>query len=130
MASFSAKAQSGTITLKDGDRIPCFVVGIDKDNVFFTIEGEQQKQSVKIVDIDNIDFTEGTYTFDENNKLTVEPRSFYLPKSKYRVENVGTGTYTLHGKPYKGPVLITYLDYAYAGKEYPYGLSGILVKVK
>ena len=39
----------------------------------------------------------------------------YLPKSKYRVENVGPGKFTQDGRTYVGPVLTTYLGESFAG---------------
>lgn len=51
----------------------------------------------------------------------------YLPKSKYRVETVSPGKYTLNGESYAGAVLIDYLGNKYAGDS-PNNLKGKLVE--
>lgn len=129
--SFSLCAQNGTLYSNNNESSPvhCFVIAIDGDNVYYTIEGSDEKQTIKIEDIAEIVFPEGTYTFDEGKKVILKKSSNYLPKSKYEVINVGTGKYTLHGKPYKGPVVVTYNGYAYAGEDF-YKATGILVKIK
>ena len=51
-----------------------------------------------------------------------------MPKSKYSVKNIDTGKYTLHGKPYKGPVITDYLGRIYAGDSWS-TIKGVLVEI-
>lgn len=53
----------------------------------------------------------------------------YLPKSKYKVESVGPGKFTLNGQTYTGPVLTDYLGRSYAGST-PDSLKGELENLK
>lgn len=127
IATTSLNAQNCEIRLKDSPSVSGYLVGLENGSVYYTQEGNDQKQEIKIKDIEEIAFDGVVYVFDENGQYRV--RAGFLPKSKYEVVTAKAGEYTLHGKPYKGPVIITYLDRYLAGKDYS-DIKGILVKVK
>ena len=122
-----AYAQEGTIHLKNYSTISCFVTGYEDGSVLFDIDDESC--SVNISDVESISFDGGAITFDSNNNPVFKKTGGgYLPASKYSVKNVNYGEYTLNGKPYKGPILTTYLNQVFAGDS-PSNIIGIPVKI-
>lgn len=128
IATTSLNAQNCEIKVKKGPVVSGFIVGLENGSVYFTTEGDNQKQEIKIKDIDEIEFSGGVYYhFEEDGSLKAS--AGYLPKSKYEVVTAKAGEYTLHGKPYKGPVIISDFKPALAGTN-TMEIKGVLVKVK
>lgn len=127
MAASSMRAQDCEIRLKNDTHIDGFLVGLENGNVYYTVADNEQKHEIKISEINEIAFSAAVYVFNENGQYKV--RAGFLPKSKYEVVTAKEGEYTLHGKPYKGPVIITYLERYLAGSDYD-KVEGVLVKVK
>ncbi len=127
IATTSLNAQNCEIRLKDSHSIYGYLVGLENGSVYYTQKGNDQKQEIKIKDIEEIAFRGVVYKFEEDGFYKVNPG--FLPKSKYQVVSAKAGEYTLHGKPYKGPVIISEFKPYLAGKDFS-DVKGVLVKVK
>ena len=123
-------AQQASIHLKNGwSSIDCFITGYDEDSVIYTKEGEEGSFSTLKKDIDEIEFNHGFMTFTEEGEMKFRSAGF-APQSWWETSTVDYGKFTLHGRPYKGPVLYnTHTKVYYAGTNWV-DAQGILVPVK
>ena len=121
-------AQKATLNLHSASSIECFITGYDTDSVFYTKEGEEGSFSTLKKDIDEIEFRFGHMTFTEDGEIKF--KTGFAPKSWWDTSSVDYGKFTLHGKPYKGPVLYNnHMDIYYAGTSWV-DVQGELVPVE
>ena len=123
-----SKAQNAEIICRESSDFKCFVTHYDKDNVYYTLENDDKTHSIPKSEVEKILFRYSSMTFTEDGEIKF--RANFLPGSKWKASTVDYGKFTLHGKPYKGPVCIhTILDLYFAGSTWS-ELQGLLVPIE